>query len=328
MSTEVSKNWISKEPEKLPDFIIGGAMKSGTSTLHAILDRHPDLYIPEEEIGFWDCDNISEHFDFSFYDKGRKEWIFQDMEKDPTAMWNWYHTKFAQGENFLKGEDSTSYLASAIAGKRIAAQQKKIKLVFLLRQPSRRCYSHYFHLLRAGIVSTTFEKTLEYNPNLLLKRSLYKEQLEAWYRYLPKEQIKVILFEDLVADSKKTVQEVCGFLGISTDKFSEEDYKIHANKAKLPLSFGLHRLKNRLFRSYGNSFYLSSLPFKAPKSYKNRMLLAKAVTRISKMVNPLVEKKTPSMRPTTKEFLDNYFKRELKGLDELTGLDAYSKWFK
>ncbi len=319
--------WISKEPDRLPDFIIGGAMKSGTSTLHAILDRHPDVYIPKDEIGFLDCDNINEHFDFSFYDKGKRTWTSQQMDSDPEKMWDWYLSKFNGGEGKICGEDSTSYLASPTVAQRIAIQKKPIKIVFILRQPSRRTYSHYYHLLRAGIVSTTFEDTIQFNPHLVINRSLYLKQLKAYYDILPREQIKVILFEDLVTHPKEVVKEVCEFLSIDTSKFSEGDFSLHANKAKLPLFPWLQRFKNRHFRSYGNSFYLDSLPNKAPGRFRSRALFAKIVTRLFKLINPLVEKKPKAMRPETKAFLDSYFKTELEGLDTLIGQAAFQKWF-
>lgn len=50
--TVVQNNWISKKPNRLPDFIIGGAMKSGTTSLHSILNQHPDIAIAQEELGF------------------------------------------------------------------------------------------------------------------------------------------------------------------------------------------------------------------------------------------------------------------------------------
>ena len=44
--------WISSEPAKLPDFIIVGAMKSGTTSLHSILNTHPSVFIPKKELHF------------------------------------------------------------------------------------------------------------------------------------------------------------------------------------------------------------------------------------------------------------------------------------
>ncbi len=328
MKDELLNNWKAPRDEYLPNFIIGGAMKSGTSTLHTILAQHPKVFLPEEEVGFFDIDNIAEHFDFNFFDKQKKEWIFQDMQKNPDALWNWYGDKFKDGHGLLCGEDSTTYITSEIAAQRIALQKKEIKVLFMLRQPSKRAYSNYHHLLRSGIVDHTFEDTLQFNPQLILHRSLYKQQLAAYYKHLPKEQIKVIVFEELVSEPKKIMAEVCDFLGIDVHLFDPEVFNTHSNKGKLPTFFWLQRFKNRFSRGFGNSFYLKILPFRAPDSVIRRFMSDKILNRISGTINPLKEKAAPKMNEATKDYLDTYFKKELSGLDELVGQEVLSKWFK
>ena len=320
-------NWKAPSQDYLPNFIIGGAMKSGTSTLHTILAQHPKIFLPVEEVGFFDIDNIVEHFDFNFFDKKKKQWVFQDMETHPKALWEWYGDKFKPGAGKLCGEDSTTYITSELAAQRIALQDKEIKVLFMLRQPSKRAYSNYHHLLRSGIVAHTFEDTLQFNPQLILKRSLYKQQLEAYYKHLPKEQIKVIVFEDLVAAPKKVITEVCEFLDVDVDEFEASVFTTHANKGRLPLFFGVQRWKNLFSRGFGNSFYLKILPVKAPVSVVRRFVPAKIINRVSGVFNPLREKKAPAMNPGTKTYLDTYFSKELQGLDELTGQEILSKWF-
>ncbi|TXE17122.1 sulfotransferase [Psychroserpens burtonensis] len=59
--------WIATETNLLPNFTIGGAMKSGTSAKHRILMQHPKVFIPKKEAGFFDIDNILEHSDFNFF---------------------------------------------------------------------------------------------------------------------------------------------------------------------------------------------------------------------------------------------------------------------
>jgi hypothetical protein len=199
------KPWKAPENAILPNFIIGGAMKSGTSSMHAMLAQHPDIFIPTEEIGFFDIDNIIEHYDFSFYDKKSRQWTTQDMNTNTKLLWDWYSSKFEMGAGKILGEDSTSYLTSKFAAQRIGYQDKEIKLIFMLRQPSKRAYSNYHHLIRSGIIAHSFEDVLQYHPNLVLRRSLYKDQLEAYYRFIPKENIKIVVFEDLIENSKRVL---------------------------------------------------------------------------------------------------------------------------
>ena len=58
MIDKVNALWKAKQLENLPDFIIGGAMKSGTTSLHAILNSHPDISIAHNELGFFDIDSV------------------------------------------------------------------------------------------------------------------------------------------------------------------------------------------------------------------------------------------------------------------------------
>ena len=324
----VTKHWKAPKDAMLPHFIIGGAMKSGTSTLHTILDQHPDVFIPKEEIGFFDIDNIVQHYDFNFYDKGMGQWIAQDLSKDSEAYWKWYSEQFAGGDNILRGEDSTSYLASKFAAQRIALQEKPIKMIFLLRQPSKRAFSNYHHLVRSGVISRTFEDVLQYSPEKVLQRSRYKDQLEEYYKHIPKENIKVIVFEDLVADPEETMKDVCDYLELDFEKFESSALHAYANPGRFPLFPRLYRMKNAMNRRFGNTFYLENLPEKAPKSLVRGAWFPKVVNRLHGMINPLRPGNSPVMKPETHEFLDNYFKKELEGLDELVGAPILQKWFK
>ena len=171
-----SDNWKAKQPENLPNFIIGGAMKSGTTSLHAILNSHPDIAIAHNELGFFDIDSLLQHPDYNFFDANTIKWTKQSMQKEPERLWNWYYSQFKSSENKEKllGEDSTTYLTSEIAAKRIALQDKSIKLIFILRHPTKRTISNYLHLLKSGRAIYSLEDTLRYNPNSIIRRSLYK----------------------------------------------------------------------------------------------------------------------------------------------------------
>lgn len=321
------KQWVAPESSKIPDFIIGGAMKSGTSTLHYILNQHPKIFIPTEEIGFFDIDHLLEHPDFVFFDPYYDEWIAQFMEDDPENLWNWYLSKFEGHENFLIGEDSTTYLASSIAAERIAIQHKGIKLIFLLRHPTDRAYSQYFHMLRTGRAVYNFEDTIRYEPYSILNRSLYKTQLETYYDLLPKERIKVVLFDDLVYDTVSTIQSICNFLDINFDAFDWSTMQSHSNKTKIPKYKRLQLLNNRYLRFLGNLNYGSSLPNR-PTTIQNQIpILPRMINRLHQYINPLTEEAMPTMKASTRKFLDHYFLRELDGLDELIGQNALSRWF-
>lgn len=322
---ETIDSWSSPDHTRLPDFIIGGAMKSGTSTLHAILAKHPDVFIPRREVNFFDIDNILQHPDFNFYEN--KKWYFPDMLQDRDKVWNWYFDKFSEGEGKLIGEDSTTYLASPKVAERIAVQKKQIKMIFILRHPTARAYSNYNHLVKSGRAVYSFEDTIKYAPFDVLNRSLYKEQLEYYYKFLDRENIKVLLFEEMVENLKETVLDVANFLSLDTSKFSEDVFSTHANPARIPGNISLQLKRNNMIRGLGNRAYSSLLPLNEKLPESNAGFKDKVINKVHSTINPLKAEKPPKMEEETRAFLNRYFKSQLEGIDELVGKEILSKWF-
>jgi hypothetical protein len=320
-------SWLPVNTNYLPDFIIGGAMKSGTTTLHQILSKHPDIFIAKEELGFFDMDNILEHPDFSFFDENKK-WHTQNINKNPSKAWSWYYQKFEGANQQLKGEDSTTYLASPIAAKRIGMQNKEIKLIFILRHPTSRTISNYYHLLKSGRATYSLEETLQFNPQSILRRSLYKTQLEQYYKYLKPENIKIIFFEDLINNPESVVLDVCTYLNISSEKISKEDFNTHSNKTLYPKYEKTQLLYNRVNRNLGKVRYSHFLPFKYQVGNNGIGFREKFLKKIHKKINPKKSVYKPTLNPSTIEYLDTFFETELAGIDQLTGLEIMNKWFK
>ena len=319
-----SQLWKAPHPEYLPNFIIGGAMKCGTTTLHHMLATHPDVFMPKEEIHFFDIDNILQHADFNHHEGG--VWISQSMQEHPEKLWNWYAEKFKANQEKLCGEDSTTYLASETAAQRIAMQEKSIKLLFLLRQPTNRAYSHYYHLLRTGRAMYDFEETIRFSPHSILERSLYKEQLENWYKHIPKERIKVIVFEQFIKNPRAALTDICNYLKLDPSKFPETTFELHANKARLPKSMNLQLQRNKVLRSLSSHHYKGKLPISWNAQEKN-VFTKRLVNKTHAKLNPKKIEKPQPINQNTKNFLDSFFARRLEGLNELIGLDVMSLWF-
>jgi len=326
---ESTKNWLSNQPEYLPDFIIGGAMKSGTTSLHTILNAHPDISIAHDELGFFDIDSILQHPDYNFYDSDKQVWTYQSMIEEPERLWNWYYSQFKTLKDNARiiGEDSTTYLTSEIAAKRIALQEKPIKLIFILRHPTKRTISNYLHLLKSGRAIYTLEDTLRFNPNSIIRRSLYKEQLDNYYKYVPFNQIKVVLFEDLIEDKENCIKDVCNFLEVNYRKFDSDVFKTHSNKTNTPKHIKLQLFRNRLLRHSGNYRYSNFLP-KQPVFQNKIPLKYRIIDKIHKKINPLKSDVKFKASLSTIKFLDDYFKNELQGFDALVKKEVFSKWFK
>ena len=195
---------------RLPDFIIGGAPRSGTTWLYTLLDRHPRIHMARPlapEPKFFLVDHL--------YEKGLQ--CYSDT---------WFGDA---PEGVLAGEKSTDYLESAPAAERLARDLPDVKLVFILREPADRAYSNYLWTRMNGIETETFktalgleeerEQTLPEKwkfarPFSYYSRGLYSELLEEYLKRFPREQILILRFEDILDRPQDLARRLHAFLGV------------------------------------------------------------------------------------------------------------------
>lgn len=324
-------NWIAPEGAVLPDFIICGAMKSGTSSVHYILNQHPDVFMPVHETHFFDIDNFFQHPDFSL-DEGQG-WISQAGANNGKRLWDWYSSQFkGRQDGQLVGEDSTTYLASEIAAKRIASQPKPIRLLVMLRHPTKRAYSQYWHMVRTGRLCHTFEDTIRYTPHSVLERSMYHDQLTKLFSHVSKDRVMVILFEEFLECRERVIRDICHFLEIEPARLPAGSLNAHRNASKVPKHPALHRFRNWLLSGASNTHRGSRLPALSSGHARNGGasspgIVLETVERIHRKVNPLTRRRPPEMKPEIRCVLDDYFRTELAGLPDLLDRDVISVWF-
>jgi hypothetical protein len=196
----------------LPNFLIIGAQKAGTTALYAYLRRHPQITGPSwKEVSFFD----------RHYARGEA----------------WYRGNFPNSlrARGLVGEASPSYLFHPLAPERVAALVPEVKLVALVRNPADRAFSHYQHEVALGREPLSFEDALEAEDERLRgeqermradpvyfsrpwwdytyrARGLYADQLERWLGVFPREQLLIVPNEDLDAEAAQTYARVLEFL--------------------------------------------------------------------------------------------------------------------
>lgn len=186
--------------QRLPNVVIVGAMRSGTSSLFRSLADHPDVYMaPNKELHFFDRQ----------YDRGL----------------DWYAAQFAGGTDAdVVGEGTPNYLYHPDAIQRIAADLPGVKVLAVLRSPVDRAYSHY-QMLRARerehrtweeLVSEELEAEGPTGVHSVIDRSRYAHQLERLYAFLPRERYHILPFERLRDNPGAEFSKVCEFLGISS----------------------------------------------------------------------------------------------------------------
>lgn len=307
----------------LPDFIIAGGMKCGTSSLHEVLARHPQVFMPPGERKFFDLDDVDQNR--NAFARTADGWLAHDYEGRFEQYLNWYRSCFtgaAAGQ--LIGDDATTYMTSARAPRRMAELLPDVKLIFLLRDPVERTYSHYWQDVRTGRATETFENTILFQPgSLLIRRSLYKEQIERYREHFNAAQMQFVIFEEFVRDMPKVVADVCAFLGLEfCDELVAE--KTHANPSRAPRWLWLRLLQNRWLRDYRERREFLNVAG-APLARRGDRV-AVLSQRVLNRLNRPTARRPPPMRTETREFLRGLFARENAGLSELIGRDVGEFW--
>lgn len=310
-------------------------MKSGTTSLHDLLASHPDVFMAEGEVFFFTLDDIEQQ-PGSFVDTG-EEWTFHDLDAHFDRYLEWYRKHFQEAQPMETiGEDSTTYLPSRKAPKRIASLLPDAKLIALLRDPVDRAYSHYWHIVRKGVAMFDFETTLERCPGRILNRSLYRESIERYLRHFPKDQLKVVLFERFIEQQGTVLDEICEFLDLDTSRDLHRTDS-HQNEGKTPRYPSFTLQMNRLFRRRMDHFTtrhkIQSRP-DTPNWWRQMMLrglrgIASTLLRnrvTAKLGRMIGRSSYPPMKPRTRRFLEKLFVKENRGLSELIDTDVSEYW--
>lgn len=231
----------------LPNFLLIGAAKCGTTNLADCLAQHPEVFFsrPKEPSFF---SSMWDHYDL-----------------------DWYRSLFEAAGTFKAiGEGSTTYSVAVSwpAHERIAQHLPDAKLIYLIRHPLRRMESMYYQYLANGVPLGSFSRAVrEYEP--LLDGSLYWRQISLYRRHFRDDRILVILFDDLVSDAPRVHRRVFEFLGVNP------------NVRVLPRGQALNPRQQRtqdrgvirmLRDSFVGDLFRSSLPPHVRASLRNRFV--------------------------------------------------------
>lgn len=269
-----------------PNFIIVGAMKAGTSSLALTLRLHPDIFLPQREVHFFD----SQH-------------------RYPLGM-NHYATFFAgaDGQTAI-GEKTPTYSMGELVPTRIREALPDVKLIWVFREPLARAYSHYWFFVSKGLEPLSFadaldreaagktdDKTMRYR-----ERSVYANQVERYLQDFPREQMHFLLFEDFVRDHHAVLRQTCTFLGVDP-AYAFPDHPERENTTKMPRSRSVQFAAHRLFSRRGTR-------------------LLRWITHVNRRLGA---DRYPPVPPDLRAELSAYFAPHNARLAALTGLDLTS----
>ncbi len=194
----------------LPDFLVIGAQKSGSTSLFNYIALHPKV-LPSIQ---------KELFYFNRYWELGEKWYRRYFPFE----------KKLKDQRMITGEGSTTYLDSLPAAERAHQLLPEAKILVVLRDPTERAISHYYHRKRAGRearqISEVFNPQtlsdwaagirIEEEDRLYLDRGCYADQLSRWREFYSKDSILVIEAEDLFQETRQTMDRTYQFLGLSS----------------------------------------------------------------------------------------------------------------
>ena len=278
---------------KWPDFIGIGAIKSGTTWLHACLAEHPEIHTPDTK----EIDYFSERYELGH---------------------DWYQKLFANPKNLLAGEYTPKYLHNPACAERIHAVTPNAKLLVCLRNPVDRAFSHFMMANRESNQTSNekiqaFDKLIREKSNKYVRYGLYENQLKPYVDLFGIKNIHIVLFDDINKNPDKVISDTYTFLGI--------DAKY------IPLN--LHQKINPAAR-YRNAAAFSSLRNViqyAEKTLFSRLILWLKTNGVrDKVLNWWrIPQVNVEMLPASRKFLKDHYANPNSALSKLVGRDL-SHW--
>lgn len=237
---------------RLPDFIIIGAMKAGTTSLFSYLNQHHQLKSSVyKELHYFDSPNYREN------------------------NHRWHRARFPIVSNeILTYEASPRYIFNPLVPERIHKFNPDVKLIAILRNPVERAISHYNHMKRGGRETLGLmealkveEERLEYahknqdylDPNYVTfsykLRGHYAEQIEAYYKHFSKDQILILSMKQLREDVHGTLKEIFDFVGVDNSVVIEDVKPRHVAETKKKVDDEVYDYLNNYYSEPNQRLY-------------------------------------------------------------------------
>jgi hypothetical protein len=277
--------------------MIVGAMRAGTTYLHTMLKQHPDIFLPAvKELRHFSQQTVKNgQVDLVAYSRHFSQW---------------------QGETMI-GESTPEYMFYEWVPRILHARLPDLKLIFTLRNPADRAYSHYLHSVKSHTgehlsfeqaIDRESKRTQQFDDYRLgmysyVTRGLYLHQINNFLQYYPRSQMHFIILEEMQRNPTEILSAVCDFLGVESFSPTAPPTQNHAVIPKyLALFRFLHWVRLWSVKQHGG-------------------------WRLAQMVKTLQDRLPrtevhPLMKPATRARLEAYYAQPNRELFEYLGKDA------
>ncbi len=238
----------SEKKASFPDFVIAGAPKCGTTALYAILSQHPQVSMSKvkEPVFFSRIPgvvksnlaeygpNLSGRFDYGL---------------------TWYNSLFEKGLGKTYGEASTLYFINEDAPKLIFDHAPKAKLIFMLRDPVDRLYSHYWQDMKLGFRLPPFHEFVKMNHpkfRFYCDISHYERNIDRFLQYFPRTQMLFLHLDSFKKDRLGTLDIVYRFLDLTPYRHPEvsKNFNKQYDIKWKALVRAIHKIRDSEIRKY------------------------------------------------------------------------------
>ena len=270
------------------DFIGIGVPRAATTWIAECLKEHPQICVSSpKEVHFWN----TKKYNFGI---------------------SWYKKHFNCKNGQIKGEYDPSYFMSEKASRRIKRYFPDIKIIVCLRNPIERAYSNYLSVIGFDKNKESFEEDIKRNPENL-KRGLYYHYLRKYFKIFPKENILILIYEDIAKDPVKFIQKIYKFLNVD-DNFVPQKATQEVNPSKVYRFPFIKRITGRIIKYIHNCYFGIYL-----MNFLRKIGAKKLFLLLEKINSKPIE--TPKMDLKTRKYLIKFYKKDIEKLEKLINRD-------
>ena len=289
----------------LPNFLIVGVQKAGTTSIYNYLQEHPQVY-------------MSLIKETNFLEKDWENLPPEQQNKNGIVTLEKYAELFANVKDEIAiGEASPNYLFHhESSAARIKKYVPNAKLIVVLRNPVERAYSDYLMHIRDAIGYRSLSEQIKHSSHksFILRKGFYFESIKYYLEQFGQAQVKIFFYEDLCENPQVFMQEVYQYIGVNDDFLPNTTRK--AQVAKIPKNKNINNLLQRKnpLRNTAAKILKTVMPIEARQKLRDRLI----------SLNSQTKQQAPLSAEERQQLIELY-REDILQLQDLVGRDL-SKW--